>query len=243
MKFEWTKKVFHAAARRPAAPVPSRPPLRRSDRANARCSAASIEGVGECRPTFVTAKDSDPLYPPRPLCASRVALACPRKPRGRACTTPIAPTCIALLPRRRSGAFAPNFCNGQGLRHPFIPNPACAPHESVPRARVDAVDAPVGRVVHRSARVMPNRKSPPKSAELQYPACVLQSASPAVGRAFPRRLGVSRACLWDIVTYQQPRNAFSLVLNGRAASDTWWALPARPERWRAPSQKCNLRRP
>ena len=112
-------RPLHAAARRPAAPVPSRPPLRRSDRANARCSAASIDGVGECRPTFVTAKAPDPLYPHRPLCASRVALACPRKPRGRACTTPIAPTCIALLPRRRRAAFAPNFCNGQGLRHPI----------------------------------------------------------------------------------------------------------------------------
>ena len=108
-------------ARRPAPPVPSRTPLRRSDRANARCSAASIDGVGECRPTFVTAKAPDPLYPPRPLCASRVALACPRKPRGRACTTPIAPTRIALLPRRRRAAFAPNFCNGQGLRHPIYP--------------------------------------------------------------------------------------------------------------------------
>ena len=97
----------------------SRTPLRRSDRANARRSAASIEGLGQCRPTFVTAKASDPLYPPRPLCASRVALACPRKPRGRACTTPIAPTRIALLPRRRRAAFAANFCNGQGLRHPI----------------------------------------------------------------------------------------------------------------------------
>ena len=112
-------RPLHAAARRPAPPVPSRTPLRRSDRANARCSAASIEGVWECRPTFVTAKAPDPLYPPRPLCASRVALACPRKPRGRACTTPIAPTRIALLPRRRRAAFAPNFCNGQGLRHPI----------------------------------------------------------------------------------------------------------------------------
>ena len=112
-------RPLHAAARRAAAPLPSRTPLRRSDHANACCSAASIDGVGECRPTFVTAKAPDPLYPHRPLCASRVALACPRKPRGRACTTPIAPTCIALLPRRRRAAFAPNFCNGQGLRHPI----------------------------------------------------------------------------------------------------------------------------
>ena len=126
-------RPLHAAARRPAPPVPSRTPLRRSDRANARCSAASIDGVGECRPTFVTAKASDPLYPPRPLCASRVALACPRKPRGRACTTPIAPTCIALLPRRRSGLLRPTFVTVKASDTPYTQPGLCA--SRVPPAR------------------------------------------------------------------------------------------------------------
>jgi hypothetical protein len=122
----------HPPRRRPPPSSPSaltlasRTPLRRSDRANACCSAATIEGLGECRPTFVTAKASDPLYPHRPLCASRVALACPRKPRGRACTTPIAPTCIALLPRRRSGLLRPTFVTVKASDTPCTQPGLCA---------------------------------------------------------------------------------------------------------------------
>ena len=68
--------------------------------------------------TFVTALAS-PQPPPSPyaqrqpgLCASRVRPTHPRLSRGRACTSRIAQTCIALLRPSAGQPDAANFCNG-----------------------------------------------------------------------------------------------------------------------------------
>ena len=148
----------------------SRTPLRRSDRANACCSAATIEGVGECRPTFVTAKAPDPLYPPRPLCASRVALACPRKPRGRACITPIAPTRIALLPRRRRAALRPTFVTVKASDTPYTQPGLCASRvpPAHPRRCSECACAPGHAPIGRSCLV-PLRRPDRSARETSCP--------------------------------------------------------------------------
>jgi hypothetical protein len=99
--------------------------------ADAPAPLGSRQHVPCCRPpserlagplTFVTAFGLRRVPYVQPgLCVSRAPPTHPRLSRGRACASRIARTCIARLPASRCGRLSPNFCNGDGLRHPLCP--------------------------------------------------------------------------------------------------------------------------